>query len=1003
MKATPINEEDLCIDFSENFMSTRSIADKYHMGEVRVKRILADHGLSVATRRRPLLSDTFIVKDPNTPKYEPIEGEHYIVYDEQTDFETKDLYNRGGCILTYLRKQYGLTIPSLLERTKYYQQTGNYWWEQWLKVKSVKNAPVRKCPYCDWETEDIDNRSGAFTTHLLNVHGITKLQHLENHPEDKEFLSMADPSQQLQLETNESKFIVCRICGKKVKRLSSHLRNTHNMTVAEYLKLYPDAPTLSDDYYKTAKQAAEIMNNVIGGRGGSKFTSKPEAEIKEYIRDHGIECDKNRAILKGKELDIFVPSYNIAIEFNGVKWHTEAFGHKDNKYHVDKLQDCINENVRLLTVFSDEYAAHPQSVLSKISQVLCLTENFRRFKDDEIFIRGISPANAADFIKHNDVFPFLPCTKAVAAYNNREMLGVMTLVCKEEGIWEIVNVNFKDFIVAENIAKKMFEFFVDKNYPKKVVALADRRWYDEHDNWFGLSGFVFDGYVEPMAWYAPNNQGHDTRLHPLTNPFVDEDCDRIWDCGYIRYIFTGTKSKIRDFNKDSRKEAFIKQAKAIEGNECIAYSQVEYVNSKTPVKLIDHSLRPDGTEYGEFWQTPNNHLKGRKHPDKYKDSRIDKQQDMQEEIIARFKEVHKGEKMDYSQVEYKGMHVKVKIICRELDINGNEYGEFWQEPSAHLKGCNHPRMANDKRITRFDFKKSEEIHETNKTPYINEIVKFVSKYDPDIERNYSLNEKYGNIDIYIPSKKIGIMLDGLASSCDGIMFDRNYHTKQINYCNGNEITLVRIFEDEYINHKDIILKKLQHALGGNFNLPSIRGHKCRIEAIPNAQRFLNNFHIQGYVKATVHLGAFYNDQLVGVMSFLERYPKEWELVRFATDWNYRCVGVGGKLFKYFTKNYQYREIKSFLDRRWCFNAEENLYTKLGFTNDGVTKPDYSYTDGHSVRLHKFGFRKHILLKKYPDKLHKDMTENEMTKVLGYYRIWNCGLIRYVYKNPEHQQ
>jgi hypothetical protein len=71
---------------------------------------------------------------------------------------------------------------------------------------------------------------------------------------------------------------------------------------------------------------------------------------------------------------------------------------------------------------------------------------------------------------------------------------------------------------------------------------------------------------------------------------------------------------------------------------------------------------------------------------------------------------------------------------------------------------------------------------------------------------------------------------------------------------------------------------------------------------------------------------------------------------------------------------------------------------MGFVADAVESPDYSYTNGHGVRLHKFGFRKQILHKKYG--LPLTMTEREMTEELGYAKIWNCGLIRYVYRSQQ---
>lgn len=47
-------------------------------------------------------------------------------------------------------------------------------------------------------------------------------------------------------------------------------------------------------------------------------------------------------------------------------------------------------------------------------------------------------------------------------------------------------------------------------------------------------------------------------------------------------------------------------------------------------------------------------------------------------FIVKAREVH-GDKYDYSQVDYKGSNIKVKIICPE-------HGEFWQIPADHLRG-----------------------------------------------------------------------------------------------------------------------------------------------------------------------------------------------------------------------------------------------------------------------------------------------------------------------------
>ena len=84
----------------------------------------------------------------------------------------------------------------------------------------------------------------------------------------------------------------------------------------------------------------------------------------------------------------------------------------------------------------------------------------------------------------------------------------------------------------------------------------------------------------------------------------------------------------------------------------------------------------------------------------------------------------------------------------------------------------------------------------------------------------------------------------------------------------------------------------------------------------------------------------------------------------------------------------------------AYDEENNVYLLLGFKFDKYIKPDYCYfikKDGIK-RQHKFNFRKKILHKKYGFSL--SMTENEMTKKLNAKKIWNCGLIKYVWKNEK---
>ena len=61
--------------------------------------------------------------------------------------------------------------------------------------------------------------------------------------------------------------------------------------------------------------------------------------IFENINQPVIVNKKDRSVLEnGQEIDIYLPEYNLAIEFNGLYWHSELF--KNKYYHINKTKIC---------------------------------------------------------------------------------------------------------------------------------------------------------------------------------------------------------------------------------------------------------------------------------------------------------------------------------------------------------------------------------------------------------------------------------------------------------------------------------------------------------------------------------------------------------------------------------------------------------------------------------------------------------------------------------------
>ena len=64
-----------------------------------------------------------------------------------------------------------------------------------------------------------------------------------------------------------------------------------------------------------------------------------------------------------------MPKLHIAIEYNGLRWHSEEFN-KDKNYHLNKLIKCNEKGIRLIQIFEDEWIEKQEIVLKKIKHIL---------------------------------------------------------------------------------------------------------------------------------------------------------------------------------------------------------------------------------------------------------------------------------------------------------------------------------------------------------------------------------------------------------------------------------------------------------------------------------------------------------------------------------------------------------------------------------------------------------------------------------------------------------
>ena len=212
----------------------------------------------------------------------------------------------------------------------------------------------------------------------------------------------------------------------------------------------------------------------------------------------------------------------------------------------------------------------------------------------------------------------------------------------------------------------------------------------------------------------------------------------------------------------------------------------------------------------------------------------------------------------------------------------------------------------------------------------------------------------------------------------------------------NNIKVINIFKYELRNVRlYFIIKNITLRALNEHDKIIVPARKTIIKEIrnDNVKDFLNRYHLQGYTKASINIGLFYNNELVSVMTFgTPRMNRDYqyELIRLAS----KCDVIGGteKMFKYFINTYNPKSILSYCD---ITKFSGNIYSKLGFKTSlkDITLPNYTWwnIETNSV-LPRYKTMKRNLTDKGIGT--EEMTEEEIMKNLGYTKMYNCGNLKF---------
>lgn len=255
------------------------------------------------------------------------------------------------------------------------------------------------------------------------------------------------------------------------------------------------------------------------------------------------------------------------------------------------------------------------------------------------------------------------------------------------------------------------------------------------------------------------------------------------------------------------------------------------------------------------------------------------------------------------------------------------------------------------------------------------------------------------LDIYIPEKKLAIEFNGNYWHDDEHK-SSNYHKHKTLACGARGIHLVTIFEYEWNNK--ILRDKLKNILLDliSDNIETIQARKTVVREISNSDaiEFCNKYHLQNGIYSRVNIGEFYNNELVGVMSFsIPRFNSgfDWEISRLCFKGGVKVIGGADKMFKMFLRKYNPSNVISYCDISKFVGI---IYRKIGFKLTEITPPGYIWVDKHNDVLSRYKTQKHKLIAQGLGT--EDETEDSIMKSLGHHKVYNCGNARYEYYNDK---
>lgn len=406
------------------------------------------------------------------------------------------------------------------------------------------------CSCAGNDPEVISKRKGS-NLEKYGVDNISQILEIKKKKEDKSFLvyGTKSPSQSQIVKdkvkkTNNLKFGVDYPCQlpeireKNAKRLSI-LRNTPEKEASRLSNRYKNylektteerfkniiIPLFSLADYRGNKQtkpypfrcsfcSTEFEGRFINGRTplcptcNPLSSSKGEQEIAFYLKKNYEIIQNTRSLIKPYEIDIYIPEKKLAIEYNGVYWHSKNGGApKPDNYHQIKYILCKTAGITLLQFFDDEWYNKKDICLAIINSKLGVFN--RVIGARKCTLKKVSSPIQKEFLNLNHIQGYTTSSVAYGLYYENELICLGTFSksrFNKKYDYELLRFATKiDCRVQGGLSKILSEF--QKNFSESnVISYCDKRLFTGRS--YESVGFKKIDESEPNYYYLDKSYKH---------------------------------------------------------------------------------------------------------------------------------------------------------------------------------------------------------------------------------------------------------------------------------------------------------------------------------------------------------------------------------------------------------------------------------------------------------------------------------------------------------------